>query len=296
MRRLAGIVLCVVWAWACRGNADFSDSMPEPVILSAEEYRAEIMDIDRLVFAEKPFDEARRSSLAGKLEGLSRRLKASSDSRFIAIEVLEIRRLAEVAKRAPANPPPSMLSDQWMRIRANVFDDRSWFARRPADLEPLPSIASHPAEISPASPAPEPTSLPTSVSTVFELEGRWTVEELYGNGKPVHDPEQSGAVWTFAGNRLFISSPVGTSSRYTVTPIRDARGTALWLQSDDSSAGPAERGWMLYEHAGGALRVAFQDGLGDRPASFEPPGDRSKPLFVTVRLKRENGSSGAKIR
>ncbi|SRR6266508_2231126 len=28
-----------------------------------------------------------------------------------------------------------MLSDQWIRIRSNVFDDRSWFARRAADLE-----------------------------------------------------------------------------------------------------------------------------------------------------------------
>ena len=109
--------------------------MPAPVILAAEDYRREIAEIDRLVFREGPFDDARRTALAGELEGLARRMKAASDSRFITIEVLEIRRLAEMAKRAPAKPPPGMLSDQWMRIRSNVFDDRSWFARSAADLE-----------------------------------------------------------------------------------------------------------------------------------------------------------------
>src|SRR5262249_29887034 len=94
-RRLAGILMAVIPAWSCRGNADFSDAMPTPVTLAAEEYRREITEIDRLVFRQGQFDEARRTALAGELEGLARRMKAASDSRFIAIEVLEIRRLAE---------------------------------------------------------------------------------------------------------------------------------------------------------------------------------------------------------
>lgn len=280
-----GIVLCVVGAWACRGNADFSDAMPEPVILSAEEYRQEISDIDRLVFTEGPFDETRRKALGGKLEELTRRMKASSDSRYIAIEVFELRRLAEVAKRVPARPPPSMLSDQWMRIRSNVFDDRSWFARRAADLEPLPASAPPRAEASLAKPPPAPSNPPADVSAAHELEGRWRVKELSGNGKPLQDPEQSGALWAFAGNQLSMSSPAG-SSRYTITRIRDARGTALFLQSDASN-GIAESGWMIYELIDGTLKVAFQDGLGDRPESFEPPGDKREPMFVTVLLRRE---------
>ena len=285
VRRCVGILLCAVCAWACRGNADFSDVMPEPVILSAEEYRQEISDIDRLVFAEGPFDEIRRKALAGQLEGLGRRMKASSDSRYIAIEVLEVRRLAEVARRVPAKPPASMLSDQWMRIRSNVFDDRSWFARSAADLEPIPPSASSRAEASLAKLAPTPSIPPAGVSAASELEGRWRVKELYGNGKPLQDAEQSGALWAFAGNRLSMSGPAG-SSRYTVTPIRDARGTALWLQSD-ASAEVAENGWMIYELVDGTLKVAFEDGLGDRPESFETPGDKSEPMFVTVLLRRE---------
>ena len=290
--RRAGFVLCVLCvagAWACRGDADFSDAMPAPVTLSAEEYRSEITEIDRLVFAEGPFDETRRESLAGKLDRLARRMKTSSDSRFIAIEVLEVRRLASVAKRVPAKPPPSMLSDQWMRIRSNVFDDRSWFARRAADLESLPASGPPPSEVSLAKPALlAPANSPAGVSAVPELEGRWRVAELYGNGKPTHDPEQSGALWAFAGDQLSISSPAGATTRYTVTPIRDARGTALWLQSHGSAAGGAEKGWMIYELTGGTLKVVFQDGLGDRPESFEPPANRNEPLFVTVLLRRES--------
>src|SRR5262245_10622494 len=127
MRRLAGILVSVIPGRGCRGNADFSDALPAPATQAAEDYRREIMAIDRLVFEEMPFDEARREALAGELEGLARRMKASSDSRFITLEVLEVRRLAEVAKRTPAKPPPGMLSDPWMRIRSNVFVDRSWF-------------------------------------------------------------------------------------------------------------------------------------------------------------------------
>lgn len=288
MDRWTGIVLCVVCFLACKGNADFSDVMPEPVTLSAEECRQEITEIDRLVFAEGPFDQARRDSLAGKLEQLARRLKASSDSRFVAIEVLEVRRLAMVAKRAPAKPPPSMLSDQCMRIRSDVFDDRSWFARRASDLESLPAGAPPSVAVSLAKPATSPTSSPAGVSAALELEGRWRVNEIYRNGRPIHDPEQSGALWAFAGNQLSISGPAGKSSHYTVTSIRDARGTALWLQSHEAATGTAENGWMTYALADGTLKVAFQDGLGDRPESFEPPGERSEPLFLTLLLKRES--------
>jgi uncharacterized protein (TIGR03067 family) len=179
-----------------------------------------------------------------------------------------------------------MLSNQWMRIRNNVFDDRSWFARSAADLEPLSATGPPSAEISLAKPAPPRAIAPADVSSAPELEGRWRVKELSGNGKPIHDPEQSGALWTFAGNELSISSPAGSSTLYTVTPIRDARGMALWLQARGPAAGGAEKGWMIYELGHGTLKIAFHDGLGDRPESFEPPAPKSEPLLVTVLLTR----------
>lgn len=119
---------------ACQGNADFSDAMPAPVTLSAETYRSEIMKIDRLVFESRPFNSERRQSLAQSLEELSRSVRSASDSRFLKIESLEIRRLAEAARNLPSSPPPRALMDNWMRIRSNLFEDQAWFARSAADL------------------------------------------------------------------------------------------------------------------------------------------------------------------
>ncbi len=130
------MLAALVFAAACQGNADFSDAMPAPVLLSAEAYQPEIMAIDRLVFEPQAVTPDRREALAKSLEELSRRVKAESKSRFLAIEALEIRRLAEAAKGLPPAPPPPALLNNWMRIRNNLFDDRAWFARSASDLEP----------------------------------------------------------------------------------------------------------------------------------------------------------------
>jgi uncharacterized protein (TIGR03067 family) len=269
--------------------------MPAAVTLNADEYRREITDIDRLVFVQGPFDASRRESLGGRLEELARRMKASSDSRFIAIEVLEVRRLAEVAKRAPANPPPQMLSNQWMRIRANVFDDRSWFARSAADLESIPVTEPSPMPVAAGKPAPAAIAAAAAgpaanLSTASGMEGRWRVKELYGNGKPTHDAELSGGLWIFAGEDLTMSNATGTSERYTVTPIHDARGSALFLRAKEPPAGGSETGWLIYEIAGETLTVAFHDGLGERPEGFEPTPGKSEPMLVKAVLIREDGA------
>ena len=138
-RRLRTLVAPLVLSLAaCRGDADFSDAAPTPVTLSAEDYRQEIQTIDRLVFEERPLGPDRYQSLAARLEELAKRIKASSHSRFIAIESLELRRLAAGTRDLPSDAPRTPLRNEWMRIRNNLFDDRSWFARSAADLEPPP--------------------------------------------------------------------------------------------------------------------------------------------------------------
>src|SRR5262245_25384694 len=176
-RGAALLVVAIGVGWGCRGDADFSDAMPPVVTLNADEYRSEIADIDRLVFMDEPFDDAQRQALAGRLDELAKRMKVSSDSKFIAIEILEVRRLAEIAKRVPAKPPPQMLSDQWMRIRSNVFDDRSWFARSAADLESVAMSAPSPVPVAVGSHA----AVAASTSSASGLEGRWRVQELSGD-------------------------------------------------------------------------------------------------------------------
>jgi hypothetical protein len=141
-RPLASLFLSAALAIAsgCSGDADFSDAMPAPVTLSAEAYQDELMAIDRLVFEAKPVTEARRAALAKNLEDLSKRIDAeakSSKSKFLMIESLEVRHLAEISKSLPEKPPPQPLLDNWMRLRNNLFDDRAWMARSARDLEPV---------------------------------------------------------------------------------------------------------------------------------------------------------------
>jgi hypothetical protein len=136
------VLLGVASLAACQGDADFSDVAPKTITLSAEEYQTDIMAIDRLVFEEKSFSSERRSALAAMLQVLAKRIREKMDSRFLELESLELRRLAEMAKRLDSDSSRASFANQWMRIRSNLFDDRAWFARSAADFSPIPAPGS----------------------------------------------------------------------------------------------------------------------------------------------------------
>jgi hypothetical protein len=131
---LAAVLVSAVCALACQVDADFSDAMPAPVTLKAEDFQGEIEALDRLVFAPGPLTPARREELGRRFEALAARVKASGKSKFLLIESLELRRMGSVSKDLPADAPKTALQNNWMRIRSNLFDDRAWFARSAADL------------------------------------------------------------------------------------------------------------------------------------------------------------------
>jgi hypothetical protein len=135
VRRLLAVTLLAFSLVSCQGDADFSEAAPKPVILNADEYRKEITAIDRLVFDPQPFLDERSAALTARLEELAARVKTVSDSKFLALEALELRRLSARARNFRSDGRADF-SNQWMRIRNNLFDDRSWFARSAADLEP----------------------------------------------------------------------------------------------------------------------------------------------------------------
>jgi hypothetical protein len=103
--RIILVTFGLVALLAC--SCDFSGHIPQPVTLNADEYRQEITDIDRLVFSPKAYDEARRSELASKLQGLASRITAGSDSRFLKMEAGEIRTIAHLAQHTSVNAPES---------------------------------------------------------------------------------------------------------------------------------------------------------------------------------------------
>jgi hypothetical protein len=132
MRTLA-VTVALVAMLGC--NADLSQHPAQPVLLNADDYRQEITDLDRLLFNPKAYDDARRTQLAAELEGLASRITAGSEAPFLKVEASEIRTLAVLAKNTPDSVPRDHLEENWMRIRNNLFDDRSWMARSAADLK-----------------------------------------------------------------------------------------------------------------------------------------------------------------
>jgi hypothetical protein len=132
--RALALAIALIVMFGCSG--ELSKQLPEPVSLNADDYRPEITDIDRLLFSLKPYDDVRRVHLAATLEGLASRITARSDSRFLTMEASEIRILASAAKRTSASASRGHLEENWIRIRNNLFEDRSWMARSAADLEP----------------------------------------------------------------------------------------------------------------------------------------------------------------
>jgi hypothetical protein len=52
------------------------------------------------------------------------------------MEASEIRTLASLTKHTSDSAPRDHLEENWMRIRNNLFEDRSWMARSAADLQP----------------------------------------------------------------------------------------------------------------------------------------------------------------
>jgi hypothetical protein len=132
--RALAVAVALVVMFGC--GVDLSKPLPEPVTLNADDYRPEITGIDRLLFSPKPYDDARRAQLATTLEGLASHITAGSESRFLKMEASEIRTLASLAKHTSAGDPRDHLQENWMRIRNNLFEDRSWMARSAADLPP----------------------------------------------------------------------------------------------------------------------------------------------------------------
>ena len=137
-RVLPLLIMALAPMHGCKTNANLQQGLPEPVILNADEYRQEITDVDRLIFAAQPFDDERRASLDTTLKALAQRIKAASNARFLEVESNEIKTLAEGSRHMPEAGLRTQLPQQWMRIRNNLFDDRSWFARSAADLDPTP--------------------------------------------------------------------------------------------------------------------------------------------------------------
>ncbi len=298
----AAVLVLAVAVTGCSGDADFSQVAPEPVLLVAEDYQEEILAIDRLVFATGPWDDERRAALAKRLEGVAGRVKEGTTSKFLLLESLELKRLAGIVKRVPANAPKAPFANDWMRLRNNLFDDRAWFARSARDLEAIPvptAIVTAVAAVRPLdTPAPEsqpeaglrpdppvPTGGDYGAPAPRSLAGSWRVVEGRKDGEIAHDRELDGALVSFEGGRLTVTSG-GRAQSFVITEVPDSPSGAFRVASDERSGGAKGSGWMLFETVGSDLRLAFYDGLAGRPDGFEAGPKGQGPALIVLRLTR----------
>jgi hypothetical protein len=270
--RLALALLCTAMLAGCKIEADFSDNLPVKQ-LSAEAYQQDIVRVDQLVFRDAPLGDDGVQSLGATLESMAKRVgETDANSKFLKLESLELRLLAQRAKSLSPRSTARALQDNWMRIRNNLFDDRAWFARSAADLEYEAKAAGPQPKAVAAAPQPLQPALQPETEHRSTLTGRWQVVSVVANGKPRFDEDLSDSIWSFDSPRMTITKLSGHEKSYGFSTT----GGYIELTG-------AEQGWMKYEMDSEGLRLAFYDGLKSKPESFESSG-QNDPLLVVLRL------------
>ena len=110
--------------------------------------------------------------------------------------------------------------------------------------------------------------------------GTWQVVKMSMAGKETRDPELSGATLTFRAADLTLASRSGKKIRFQITFEKAATPPAFYAHEEETDQ--REHGWMIYRFVGETLEIAFFDGLGEKPAGFEPEN-----RLVLIALKRE---------
>jgi uncharacterized protein (TIGR03067 family) len=261
----------------CQGDADFSGAVSGVRTLDPNPYRTVIVQIDRLVFDPKEYDAKRADDLGAKLDQLAARIGAIDDTQFMRLESLELRAMAEKARRTTPRESMDALQNNWMRIRNNLFDDQSWFARSAADLGE-PDIVAPPREVTITKPpVEEPQAWDTT--PVRSIDGLWIVRTMTMDGRTTFDEELVNSSWNFGDGRLTVEKNGHDTEKYVCEVIPDPPPSRLRLRRIVAE-GSDKDGYAIYEFSGLRLRLAFYDGLGEAPPSFVVDPAIRKPLIV----------------
>ena len=110
------------------------------------------------------------------------------------------------------------------------------------------------------------------------LDGTWAVAQITLNGEPRAEAKLLNSTWTFKGDDLLVQPAAGARTRWSLSYDLGAEPPAFRATPVD--AGPGERPvWMILSRGAGELRLAFYDGLDQRPEDFGP---RRKLVVLTL--------------
>jgi len=115
------------------------------------------------------------------------------------------------------------------------------------------------------------------VSLASVVEGAWAVAQATLNGEPRMESKVLNSTWTFRGDELVVQQAGGARSRWALSFVPGAEPPAFRATPLNA---PAERPvWMILSRRGDELRLAFYDGLDQRPEDFGP---RRKLVVLTL--------------
>jgi hypothetical protein len=97
--------------------------------LSADQFRAPIANLEAHLFAPAPLTMEQRIVLATDFDEMRKALEAGSDGHLARFSAREIGTLAALSRGLGKLDGANLarVRQNWMRVRANTFDDASWF-------------------------------------------------------------------------------------------------------------------------------------------------------------------------
>src|SRR5215468_4525468 len=108
-------------------------------------------------------------------------------------------------------------------------------------------------------------------------DGVWAVAQVTLNGHPRAEGKLLNSTWTFKGDELTVRPAAGGHVRWSLSYDLQAQPAAFRATPLDAAG---ERPlWMILSRGPGELRLAFYDGLDQRPEDFGP-----RPKLVVLSL------------
>jgi hypothetical protein len=107
--------------------------------LNPEVYRAQIVAVDAVLFGDGPLGEGERDDVVSNMLVMARFAAIDSSNGMAVTLGQNLRTLSSMVKHTKVGTPllNSQLRQQWLRIRAGLFEDAWWFRRSSADpIEP----------------------------------------------------------------------------------------------------------------------------------------------------------------
>lgn len=152
---------------ACVSIPDVGSLTGDP--LNPDQYRAQIVAIDAVLFEDDPLSADGRDGVANALQEIAASAGSDEANSIARTLARELRSLASGARRTRIGTPMgnSPLQHQWLRIRSSLFADAAWFRRSSSD--PIESEVAAPPKMLRAATVQERVGVEVALSSIAHV-------------------------------------------------------------------------------------------------------------------------------